>query len=63
MSRVLGANDRGLFITFPNKKNQSYLDKWPIPGLGLETYKINLKHLSHIKTLGYIKKNAIFKYI
>lgn len=26
-------------------------------------YKINQKHLGHIKTLGYIKENAIFKYI
>lgn len=26
-------------------------------------YKINQKHLGHSKTLGYIKKNAIFKYI
>lgn len=68
MIKVLGANDTkmhktqslpsncGLFIPLPNKRNQSSLEKWPIPGLGLDIYKINLRHLGHIKTPGYIKK-------
>ena len=39
-------SEKGIVIPFPTKRNQCFLEKWLIPGLRQEMYKMSLELLA-----------------